>query len=576
MLMLLLIGAATASDVWWFTGEGPETATLDNGVVGGTSARLTGRLVAKASDPGALEALPEVDRVWPLAGDRDLVVVHPAPGVDEVALSRALRDRPDVRWAHPDIAWKLEPATLPDDPYVASQWHLENDGENGSLVDVDIDAETAWVFATGKGQTIAILDTGVDLDHPDLNVVSGWDYIDKDGDSSPDRSYDGWPHGTASAGVAAAIGNNGIGGAGVAYDADLYAIKMLGGYLSDAEMYEAFVEAVDAGASVLSNSWGASDECANIGVNVVYEEGLDYVEKEGRGGLGSVFVQSAGNSGCDFSSNGAMVNKAVVAVGAIDSRDRRVGYSSYGALLDIVAPTGLLTTDASGPEGWGPYGEDDDHWRDYTGTSASAPVVAGVFALMFEANPRLTAKRARQVLRSTAEKIDVPNGAYDAEGWSPYYGWGRVDAGAAVLAVVNEAPLAPQVVAPGAEAPEDAVVIAWEPAIDGDSDALSYEIDWWYDAFPNQVKTLDVDGTQVDVSDLVQSGEILHFQVAAVDMWGRGPLSEPQQVLAVDPPVRPDPEVVRVPAGGGEDPGGCDQAGGTSGLEWTLGALSRR
>ncbi len=572
MLILLMCGVVEASEVWWYTGAGPETAALVDGVIDGASARLTGRLVAKIDDEAALAAHPDVERVWPLPGDSGLVVVHPRAGVDEVGLSRALRERTDVAWAHPDVAWKLVPTALPDDPYAASQWHLENDGENGALQDVDIDAETAWVFATGKGQRIAILDTGVDLDHPDLDVVSGWDYIGQDGDSSPDPDYDGWPHGTASAGVAGAIGNNGIGGAGVAYDAEIYAIRFLGGYLSESEIYESFAEAADAGVAVLSNSWGASDECANIGVNALYEEALDYVEKRGRDGLGAAFVQSAGNSGCDFSSNGNMTNKAVFSVGAIDSRDRRVGYSSYGDLLDIVAPTGLITTDVAGDGGYGPYGEDHDYSGFYSGTSASAPVVAGVFALMFEANPRLTVKEARRVIQDTAEKIDIAGGDYDEDGWSPYYGWGRIDAGAAVLAVVNEAPLAPVIVAPGAEAPEDAAVVIWEAAVDGDGDALTYEVAYWRPEEPDNVGVEEIDGHQLDLSFYVGVGEELTFTVTAIDRWGEGATTEPMTFLAVAPPVRPEPEVVRTPV---EPAGGCSHSGAASWLG-LLGLLAVR
>jgi subtilisin family serine protease len=526
--------------------------------VRGVPAQLTGRLVAKTTDGGAaLAALPEVDRLWPLAGNRGLVVVYPVAGVDEVALSRRLRDRPEVRWAHPDVAWSLVPTTLPDDPYAGSQWHLENDGENGSLADVDIDAETAWVFATGKGQLIAVLDTGTDLDHPDLNVTSGWDYIDRDPDSSPDPEYGGWAHGTACAGVAAALGGNGVGGAGVAYDADVYGIRMIGGPLSDSELYDAFVEATDAGATVLSNSWGPESECGRLSSSGTYEEGIDYVEKEGRGGLGSAFVQAAGNGGCDFSGNDQMLNKAVFAVGAVDSSGRRVGYSSYGELLDIVAPTGLVTADPVGEGGYGPYGDDENYSGNFTGTSAATPVVAGVFALMFEANPRITVKQARRVMRSTAEKIDIAGGDYDAEGFSPYYGYGLVDAGAAVLAVANEAPLAPVVLAPGAEAPIDAVLAVWEPAVDADGDPLTYVVDWWMTAAPELVTTVEVADTRLDLSEGLEVGQALSFTVTAVDRWGPGATSEPVEVMAIEVPVRPDPEVIRTKV---EPAGGCSHA----------------
>ena len=110
-------------------------------------------------------------------------------------------------WAHPDLALKTSHHSFPDDPYVGDQWHLENLGQDGRRPGIDMNVETAWQITDGAGQLIAILDTGVDLLHIlTFVVIPGYDYIGRDDDPSPDREADddGYPHGTASAGFAAA------------------------------------------------------------------------------------------------------------------------------------------------------------------------------------------------------------------------------------------------------------------------------------------------------------------------------------------------------------------------------------
>ena len=127
--------------------------------------------------------------------------------------------------AHPDFIHEPQHHVMPNDPFVTDQWHLENTGQKGAT-GADINAETAWELTTGAGQLISIIDSGVDLGHPDLIGISGTDYIDDDDDSYPEDKN---AHGTACAGLAASIGNNEIGGAGVAYDAEVYGVRMLGG-----------------------------------------------------------------------------------------------------------------------------------------------------------------------------------------------------------------------------------------------------------------------------------------------------------------------------------------------------------
>ncbi len=441
-------------------------------ILGRTGAVLVGATGDDTRLPTAVGAIPNLT-VTPQRGG--LYRVYGARGTDDLALARVLDQLPGVEFAVPDLILPLTIDTVPNDPYYSGEWHLENTGQSG-VVDTDIDAETAWLYATGAGQLIAIIDTGTQPDHPDLRVTMGYDYVDHDNDATPDYTdATAAPHGTGTAGIAAASGNNGIGVAGVAYDADIYAIRLIGGATSTDDVYNAFAEAVDAGASVLSNSWGYGT-CDAVSASSVFSKMYRYAENKGRGGLGSVVVFAAGNDNCDTANNGMLSDDRPVVVAALESNDVRSWYSDYGDAVDISAPTNLLTTDWT-TGGYGTYNGDDGYYPYFSGTSGATPVVAGVFALMFAANPRLTAADARDVLCETAVKVDLADVTYDSEGRNPYYGCGRVNAGAAVAAVANTAPEAPTV-------PADATVLpgphalTWSPAFDADNDALRYVVRW--------------------------------------------------------------------------------------------------
>lgn len=542
LLPILLVITASASEDWFYPASGPELACVGTACPAGTPpVRRTGALLVRAEDPEALAALPGVARAVPLRGDGHVVRLEVASGVDEVALARDLHGRPGVAWAHPDLALRPALHTLPDDPFVADQWHLENTGQLGWTPDVDVDAEAAWAYATGAGQVVAIIDTGVQVDHPDLAVIPGLDLIDDDDDPSPDPTYEGGPHGTAAAGLAAAIGDNGLGVAGVAWGAEVYAIRFIGGDTTLSDLYEAFVDAVDAGASVLSNSWGFGDDCPSFSTYGAIQDAMDYAETVGRGGLGAAVVVSAGNGGCDFSGDGFQRPEPVISVGALNGDDERESYSSWGDLLDVAAPSGgVLTTDLTGTTGYGTWNDDPDYSGSFSGTSASAPIVAGVVALLFDANPRLTAAQVRQVLCETAVRVDLEDGAWDEDGWSPWYGCGRVDAGAAVAAVANGAPGVPEPVAPGDVAHVDEVRLAWTPPTDPDGDALGYRVTWWRGQEDEDAVSVDVPEPLLDLTGQVDRGDLVNWTVAAVDLWGPGEGSEVRSFDVRRPAREPD------------------------------------
>lgn len=560
-LALLAIGASAAPQTF-HPGRGADVVEIDAlGRIAGTPVTLTGTVLVRTTDPDALRGLPEVAELRPLRGRRPVFAVRPAAGVEPVALARALHARADVAWAHPDLRLRLVPRDLPDDTWVAEQWHLQNTGQYGYVVGADLNVLEAWDITRGAGQLVAVLDTGIDSAHPDLTVTQGHDYVDGDDDSNPAGDD---PHGTACAGLAVGRGDNGQGIAGVAYEGDAYAIRIIG-YTSFEELYDAFVEAVDAGATVLSNSWGFDQGCAEIPLYGAIEDAMDYAEQEGRDGRGAAIVFAAGNGNCDITLDGLQEHPAVVSVAASSGWDVREGYSSFGPWVDITAPSGrIATTDITGPLGYN--GINEDYTDDFNGTSASAPQISGVFALMFAANERLTAAEARAAMCASAIRIDLLGGDWDETGWSPYYGCGRVDAGAAVRAVANlGGPEAPLVLGPKEEAAEGAVLLSWTEPVDPDGDRLTYRVRAWYPDYPESPH-LDFETDRPWLSlepDVAPRGAVIAWTVRAVDPWGAGPASVEQAFSVVAAP----PEQAR------RETGGCASGSAApSGLLALLGA----
>jgi subtilisin family serine protease len=558
LLPLLLPIAVAGTPASFYPNAGSDLVTIDaDGTLGGVPVSRTGALLVRAQDPGALAHVPGVAKISALRGDGRTVRIVVEVGVDEVALSRRLHDRSDVDWAHPDLAYRLVPMSTPDDPFFDDQWHLYNSGSGGGSPNVDINAIPAWTVTTGEGGRVAVLDSGVDLAHPDLIVTSGWDYLDDDDDSSPIDNG----HGTSAAGLSAAIGDNGLGVSGVAWGADVYAIRLIGGETSLSDVHDAIVEAVEAGAWVVNNSWGYGTDCPDIPGYSSTNSALNIAETEGRDGLGTVVVFSAGNGACDASNNGLLMYSTVVAVAASNRRDRQESYSSFGEMVDITAPSGgVITTDISGPDlGYGSWRGDADYNGSFSGTSASAPIVSGVFTLMLAANPHLLASEARAAMCETAARIDPESAGYDEAGWSPKYGCGRADAGAAVNAVANGLPELPVVLAPGSSAPADRVVLRWDSA-DPDDDPVNWEVSWRFQ--DGDWQTVLVDEPWLDLTGVAEVGDGMRWKVLAVDAWGAGPETERQDFDVVEAAVEPEAPVVEEK----KEPEGCHAVPNRSGL----------
>jgi len=339
---------------------------------------------------------------------------------------------------------------FPNDEYFPLQWHLLNTGQSGGTPGVDIRAPEAWEITTGDPNiVIDVVDVGVDTHHPDLvnNLVPGYDFWDNDDMPDPVMNDPMDTHGTTCAGLIAAEGNNGIGVTGVAYNCKIMPIRHgseTRGSITGEEEVTAFRWAAANGADVISCSWGVVNPITHSGVKDVTKLG-----GIGREGKGCVVVFIARNQGSRIEPTASAAYPEVITVGATDHNDMRYEYSNYGPELDIVAPSGCFsnlakcpeceslscradvpfwTTDMSGKEGHDIRNDDPcivDYVQWECGTSMSGPVVAGVAALILSVEPNLTDDEVRHFLERSAKDLGAP-------GRDDYYGWGRVDARAAL------------------------------------------------------------------------------------------------------------------------------------------------
>lgn len=346
--------------------------------------------------------------------------------------------------AYPLLARQQEKRFIPNDELFFDQWHLRNAAIAPGVPREDINVTPAWDLVTGDGIVIGIVDDGMEYTHPDLAAKYrpdlSFDYFSFDPDPAANIFSD-W-HGTAVAGVAAADTDNVIGVAGVAPDSELAAIRLVVGATNDAQEAASLIHALE-DIDIYNNSWGppdigAIDPAAQPGplALAAIERGIT----EGRDGLGAVYVWAGGNGfqsqdnvNYDLYAN----SRHTIAVGAIGFDGVQSFYSEPGAPLLVVAHSndeniGITTTDIFDLEGY----SSTDYTDDFGGTSSAAPAVAGVVALMLEANPNLTHRDVQHVLVNSARRNDIGDSDWFQNGaghWVNHkYGFGAVDATAAV------------------------------------------------------------------------------------------------------------------------------------------------
>ncbi len=398
---------------------------------------LTARL-ALITHPGSSPAA--------LAARAGLRVLHAPPYAPDSAileaatpeavpgLCAALRALPGVVAADPLLLRQQQPRFLPDDPRFSEQWHLRNTGQTGGTAGVDLNATNAWDTATGAGVVIGIVDDGLATLHADLapnvNAALGHDWVAGDSDPAPGPWDD---HGTACAGIAAARGHNATGVCGVAYQASLAGLRLTSSAASDWEEAEALSYS-NALIHIKSCSWGPPDgPYALEGPGPLTQAALAAGTRDGRDGLGTLFVWAGGNGGVesDMANKDGYANSIhTISVAALTDHGIQSAYSEWGPCHVVCAPSSggnraITTTDL-----------DNGYRSDFSGTSAAAPQVAGVAALLLQANPNLGWRDVQEILMRSARRVDAADPGWLVNGagfaFNHRYGAGLCDAGRAV------------------------------------------------------------------------------------------------------------------------------------------------
>jgi len=329
------------------------------------------------------------------------------------AAGRVLDGRSDERGVRQSTFQSTNDAGTPNDPFFDKQWALAK-----------IKAESAWKVATGSNVTIAVIDSGVDLDHPELaaRVVEGYDFVSDDSEADDD-----YGHGTLVAGVAAAAANNDVGIAGLAWNARIMPVKVLDGQGQgvSSNLTCALYWAADRGADIINIS------IISFGPSFGMQSAINYAANEG-----ALIFSAAGNL---FEEGNPVTYPAahdnVIAVAATDKDDAHAWFSSAGAFVDIAAP---------GVGIYSPFPPTHDEYRSVYGTSLATPHGAGLAALVLSAVPSLSSEEVETVIKRSA--VDLGDTGKDDK-----FGHGRIDASAAISLTLSSMPV--QLLLPGVNAP---------------------------------------------------------------------------------------------------------------------------
>jgi len=381
-------------------------------------------------------------------------------GLKVFDLAQRLLALPEVEACHPELVRERKYKFIHP-----MQWHLKETVINGMAINQHANIEAAWELAKGNGTVIAVLDDGVDIDHEEFNgngkITAPRDTVANSDDPRPKSASE--RHGTPCAGVACASGK--AKAWGVAPLAKLMPIRL--GSIGSISEAKAFKWAADNGADVISCSWGPMDGAwwnpndplhfSQSRLPDSARAAIDYAIEKGRNGKGCVITWAAGNGNEDVKFDEYASYPKVIAVAACNDFGKRSIYSDFGEAVwccfpsnDFHAPQmnhprpltpGIWTTDRLGRTGYNSggfnaenlIGDLDGHYTaTFGGTSSACPGVAGVAALMLEANPDLTWQEVREIIKNSCDRIDEEMGNYNANGHSPFYGYGRLNAVKAV------------------------------------------------------------------------------------------------------------------------------------------------
>ncbi|MDO8452246.1 MAG: S8 family peptidase [bacterium] len=338
----------------------------------------------------------------------------------EVQAVQAFQQRPDVIYAEPNY---IVQALGSNDTQYVNQWALNNTAQtilNGfgtalgsGTADADVDWEEGWSgYSTAlfSDAVVAIVDSGIDETHPDLNdkLVPGWDFVD--GDNNP---HDIYGHGTHVAGIAAAETNNAIGIAGVAFSVNvkIMPVRVLNndGFGSTSDVALGIRYAADNGAKAINLSLGRRQDSNTL------RDAVNYAWNRG-----AVLAAAAGNDGGGGKYYPASY-PVVMSVAATDYNDNTASFSNFNSEVDISAPgVNVYSTFPTSDFTIGTLHGRSKNYDVGSGTSMSTPHVAGLAALLFAQDSTRTNSDVRSLIETTAD--DKGN-----VGWDQHYGWGRVN-----------------------------------------------------------------------------------------------------------------------------------------------------
>lgn len=334
---------------------------------------------------------------------------------DTSAVAERLSNSTEVKYVEPNYV--VRASRVPNDDAFAEQWSLHNSGQAGGTVGADIGATSAWDVTTGAGTIVAVVDTGLDYNHPDLdgnvwhNPGESQNGADDDGNGIADDTHgldfangdsdptDDAGHGTHVGGIIGAEGNNGFGTAGVDWNVQLMPLKFLdqNGEGNTADAADAIGYAVDHGARIINASWGgpAFSQALYEAVRQASDRGVLFVAASGNEGSNS-------DSAPDYPAAFDLPN--VISVAATDRYDRLLPYSNYGqSTVDIAAPGDDIYSTV-------PNEVDPSGYASFSGTSMAAPAVTGTAALYLSRSPESSPDEVRSAILQSADPLSSLSG----------------------------------------------------------------------------------------------------------------------------------------------------------------------
>ena len=414
------------------------------------------------------QAIADTDLNYRRKFAEDIHLLQATNALAAAIAAETIGRRDGVRFCHPDYRFTRQTSSrysrAPNDQLYNSQWHLEARGVDGQVLAPSINAREAWAISKGENILIAVADSSVELNHPDLLPATlgqpHFNFENQTTNANPSTTSD--HHGTSVAGLAAARGFNEIGIAGSAPMANLAGWRMLtASSAAVADMFRFHSNSV----SVQNHSWSFGRKQLTD-IAHIEKVAITNALTHGRGGKGVVMVRASGNARFenpgdvgrfpriaivgDANDDGYLHRPGTILVAAVRTTGRVTAYSTPGACVLVAAgsgddnTTGLVTTDLVGDAGANRINciNISNCWNyafnfsSFTGTSASSPVIAGVAALILGANTNLTYRDVQQIMLLSARHSDFADTDLQTNGAgltiTHNVGYGVPDAGEAV------------------------------------------------------------------------------------------------------------------------------------------------